>query len=312
MVISTGVVSAATLATAIAGFLQDLVRFPETMGICLVVIGMGAVAAWGILESVVFAIVITVIEIGGLIFVLFVAGGHFLEIPQRLDELIPPVSFLAWKGIFLGGFLAFYSFIGFEDMVNVAEEVKNPQRNLPIAILLSVLLTTVLYLLVTLAVMMTIPIDELAMSSTPLADAVFTAGPVAVKTMGVVSVLAGVNGALVQIIMAARVAFGMSNTGMGPAWFAVVNEKTRTPLRATGVMTGIVLILALWFPLVTLAKATSTIILAIFTLVNLSLLVIKKREPRPPAGVPNYPILLPILGLVTSLGFLLFHLTAQL
>jgi basic amino acid/polyamine antiporter, APA family len=308
MVILTGVVSAATLATAIAGFLNDLIGLNPTLAIFVIVLSLGLIAAWGIMESVITAIIITVIEIGGLFFIVFVARDHLMDLPQRLPEILPPLSLDVWKGIFLGGFLAFYSFIGFEDMVNVAEEVKNPKRNLPIAILLSLLLTTILYFFVTLAAVSSVPLQQLGQSHTPLAEVVASWGPGTQKIIGVVSILAGVNGALVQIIMAARVAFGMAEGGLAPRWFSVIHPKTRTPLRATGVMTAVVLILALWFPLVTLAQATSSIILVIFTLVNLALVVIKFRAPEPPEDAPNYPLALPVIGFLTSGGFFLFHL----
>jgi APA family basic amino acid/polyamine antiporter len=212
----------------------------------------------------------------------------------------------------LGGFLAFYSFIGFEDMVNVAEEVKNPKRNLPIAILLSLLLTTILYFFVTLAAVSSVPLEQLGTSHTPLAEVVVSWGPGTQKIIGVISILAGVNGALVQIIMAARVAFGMAQGGLAPRWLSTIHPKTRTPLRSTGIMTAVVLILALWFPLVTLAQATSSIILIIFTLVNLALIVIKLRTPEPPEGVPNYPLALPVIGFLTSGSFFLFHLLVNI
>jgi basic amino acid/polyamine antiporter, APA family len=77
-------------------------------------------------------------------------------------------------------------------------------------------------------------------------------------------------------------------------------------------MAAVVLILALWFPLVTLAKATSSIILVIFTLVNLALVVIKFRTPEPPEGAPRYPLALPAIGFLTSGGFFLFHLLANI
>jgi APA family basic amino acid/polyamine antiporter len=310
MVILTGVVSAATLSTAIAGFLYDLIGLNPTLSIFMIVLGLGTIAAWGIMESVITAIVITVIEIGGLLFIVFVARDHLMDLPQRWPEILPPLSLDVWKGILLGGFLAFYSFVGFEDMVNMAEEVKNPKRTLPIAILLSLLLTTILYFFVTLAAVLVVPLQQLSQSHTPLAEVVASWGPGTQKSIGMISILAGINGALVQIIMAARVAFGMAEGGLAPRWFAFIHPKTRTPLRATGAMTAVVLILALWFPLVTLAKATSSILLVIFTLVNLSLVVIKLRTPEPPEGAPNYPLALPVIGLLTSGGFFLFHLLA--
>jgi Amino acid permease len=197
MVILTGVVSAATLATAIAGFLKDLIGLNPMLSIFGIVLGLGLIAAWGIMESVITAIIITVIEIGGLLFIVFVAREHLMDLPQHLPEIFPPFSLDAWKGILLGGFLAFYSFIGFEDMVNVAEEVKNPRRNLPIAILLSLLLTTILYFFVTLAAVSSVPLQQLGQSHTPLAEVVASWGPGTQKTIGVISILAGVNGALV-------------------------------------------------------------------------------------------------------------------
>ncbi len=312
MVILTGVVSAATLATAIAGFLKDLIGLNPMLSIFGIVLGLGLIAAWGIMESVITAIIITVIEIGGLLFIMFVAREHLMDLPQLLPEILPPFSLDAWKGILLGGFLAFYSFIGFEDMVNVAEEVKNPRRNLPIAILLSLLLTTILYFFVTLAAVSSVPLQQLGQSHTPLAEVVASWGPGTQKTIGVISILAGVNGALVQIIMAARVAFGMAEGGLAPRWLSTIHPKTRTPLRSTGLMTALILILALWFPLVTLAKATSSIILVIFTLVNLALVVIKFRTPEPPEGAPRYPLALPVIGFLTSGGFFLFHLLANI
>jgi amino acid transporter len=312
MVILTGVVSAATLATAIAGFLNDLIGLNPTLSIFGIVLGLGLIAAWGIMESVITAIIITVIELGGLLFVMFVAREHLMDLPQRLPEILPPFSLEAWKGILLGGFLAFYSFIGFEDMVNVAEEVKNPKRNLPIAIFLSLMLTTILYFFVTLAAVMSVPLQQLGESHTPLAEVVASWGQPTQKTIGVISILAGVNGALVQIIMASRVAFGMAEGGLAPRWFSVIHPKTRTPLRSTGVMTAVILILALWFPLVTLAKATSSVILIVFTLVNLALVVIKIRTPESPKGAPDYPLALPIIGFLTSGGFFLFHLLANI
>ncbi|NIQ01394.1 MAG: amino acid permease [Nitrospinaceae bacterium] len=308
MVIATGVVSAATLSTAIAGFLQDLTGLPPTVSIVTMVLILGGIAAWGIMESVISAIIITVIEIGGLLFVLFVAREHLADLPQRLPEILPPLSLDVWEGILLGGFLSFYSFIGFEDMVNVAEEVKNPRRNLPIAILLSLLLTAIIYFLVTMAAVLSVPLEPLGTSHTPLAEVVASWGPGTQKTIGVISILAGVNGALVQIIMASRVAFGMAEAGQAPRGLSAIHPATRTPLPSTGVMTAVVLILALWFPLVTLAKATSSIILIIFTLVNLSLVAIKRRTPEPPEGAPRYPLILPVIGGLTSAGFLIFHL----
>ena len=112
---------------------------------------------------------ITLVEVGGLLLILAVAGGSLAELPARLPELIPPPDGIVWQGILLGAFLAFYAFIGFEDMVNVAEEVKEPTRNLPLAILIAIGVSTLLYLLVALVAVLALPPAELAQSRAPLA-----------------------------------------------------------------------------------------------------------------------------------------------
>jgi amino acid transporter len=107
--------------------------------------------------------------------------------------------------------------------------------------------------------------------------------------------------------MASRVAYGLSQQGMAPKQFARVHRRRQTPINATAAATLCVLLLALWFPLVALAKATSTILLMIYALVNLSLLAVQRRQPDPQGLGPRYPFALPLLGLIACLAFLLFH-----
>ncbi len=310
MVIATGVVSAATLANAFAGFLQsllsDYVSVSEQLIICAMVFGLGLIAAWGIGESAVFNLIITVLEISGLVFVVVIAGDKLAALPERLPEIVPSFSFVAWSGIFLGAYLAFYSFVGFEDMVNVAEEVKRPERNLPIAILLSLGLTTVIYVSVTLVAVLAVPQAELIDSKTPLSLVVGGTGAVA-TAITIIGMLAGVNGALVQIVMAARVAYGLARNDNAPSIFARVNRFTQTPLPATFAMSLVALVLALWFPIESLAKMTSTILLVVYALVNLSLFIIKLRERTRRHKGPNFPIWLPAVGFVASVSFVVFH-----
>ena len=307
-VIATGVVSAATLADAFAGFLRTLIEVPEWLVVCAMVIGLGLVAAWGIGQSAMLAFVITIIELCGLIVVFFAASDRLPTIAERWRELTPAFSVGAWSGICLGAYLAFYSFVGFEDMVNVAEEVKRPRRNLPIAILASLGLTAALYFCVTLSVVLAVDQDELVASDSPL-SLVFAEGSRGAAIITGVGMLSGLNGALVQIVMASRVAYGMARRREAPRVFVRVNATTQTPLVATISTTVFVLILALWLPVVSLAKITSTVLLLIYAAVNLSLVLIKRRakSPHHHRKSPNYPIALPICGVVSCLGFLLFH-----
>ncbi len=308
-VILTGVVSAATLADAFAGFVRTLVDVPQWLVISMLVVTLSAVAIWGIGQSAILALIITLVELGGLVVVIFAAGDRLAAVPPRWSELIPGFSLHAWSAILVGSYLAFYSFIGFEDMVNIAEEVKDPVRNLPIAILAALGLTTVLYVLTTTVVVLAVDPRQLSASNSPL-SLVFERGSLAASALTVIGMMSGLNGALVQIVMASRVAYGMARRGAAPSIFAKINQQTRTPIMATCAVASVVLMLALWLPIVMLAKATSTILLGVYSLVNLSLVIIKCRNTQPPNAGPSYPIWLPMSGAVTCVAFVAFHLVS--
>lgn len=307
LMILTGMVSAATLVNGFVGYLHVFMDVPAWLVISVLVLGMGALAAWGIAESVAAAALITVIELGGLIFILFITGNHLADLPVRYAEFVPPADLHIWNGIVLGAFLAFYAFIGFEDMVTVAEETKEPMRNVPLAILLALTIATLLYVLVALAAVLALPVDELARTEAPFAllYTQATGQPPTVITM--ISLFAVVNGALIQNIMASRILYGMSREGWLHESLGRVHPVRRTPLLATALVTLVTLVLALWLPLVTLAKATSFITLVAFSLINLALLRIKHREPHP-AGMRIYPVWIPWVGFLSSFGFVLYQL----
>jgi len=309
-VIATGVVSAATLSRAFVGFFQDLFQFPTALGILVIVLVLTGIAIRGILESVLVATVITIIEVGGLLWVLFANAGSLTTLSDRFSEMIPGFNWDEWSGIFVASFLAFYAFIGFEDMVNEAEEVKNPRRNLPRGIFIALLITTVLYILIGLLAVLSIAPETLAESKTPLALLVSDQGSSARVLMTIISMLAGVNGALVQIVMSSRVAYGLADQGMGPRFLATVHPKLRTPVLATLLMGGIVLVLALWLPLESLAKITSGIMLVNFTFVNAALVRLKLTSADVPDDVVQYPMAIPVLGCLLCALFLVVQLFA--
>ena len=235
--------------------------------------------------------------------IVVVAGGNLDTVPESLPRMLLLKGDSAFPGVLLGAFLAFFAFIGFEDMVNVAEEVKRPECNLPLGILIALGVSTVSYLLVVLAALTSVPMEKLAGRKAPLAlvyQHVTGGSPVVISSIGLLAVI---NGALVQIIMAARIFYGMSVNGWLPRVLGTVNPRTRTPVTATVVVVVIVAVLALWFPLVSLASATSFLVLAVFGLVNLTLVVLKRRQPRA-AGVVPCPMWIPMAGATASFGLL--------
>lgn len=306
-VVLIGIVSTATLIRGFVGYLHVFIELPPVLIICLLVVILGGLAAWGITESVTVAAVTTLIEIVGLLLIVWVGRGGWHLLPERLPDFFPSMTWQPWLGILAGTFLAFYAYIGFEDIVNVAEEVKRPSRNLPLAVFLSLGISTLLYMVVVVSVLLSVTPEELAQSEAPLAYVYQRSTGQEPVFIALASLTAVLNGALIQIIMATRVLYGMSRQSWLPGLFARVNPLTRTPLNSTLVIVAAVLALALWLPLVRLAEITSLITLLVFSTVNLSLWRVKRHEPRP-EGVQVYPGWLPIIGAVSSLGLVVLQL----
>ncbi|MEO0939904.1 MAG: amino acid permease [Pseudomonadota bacterium] len=303
----SGVVSAGAVALGAAGYLGALTGLPAPVLCVAVVVLMAVIAWWGITESVTIAAIITAIELGGLVLVIcwaaFVADPAGLPLPQ----MVPPLTGPHWTGILIASVLAFYAFVGFEDMVNVVEEVRAPLRTIPRAIAITLVVTVLLYVGVMAAVLVAVPLADLIASDAPLL-LVFQDGPESLRAaFGLIAVLATVNGVLIQIIMASRVLYGMARRGQLPRVLAQVSPRTQTPAIATALVAAVIVTLSLAFPIGALAAGTSQIVLTIFLFVNASLIAIKWRGD--PAG-PHFavPFAVPVLGIATSAAMLAFSL----
>ena len=302
MVAIAGIISAASVVVGGVGYLRTLVAVPEALAIVVLCVTLGGLAIWGITESTLAAAVLTLVEIGGLLLVIAtgIAVGGERGLP--VSEILAPSAPFPLVGVFAGAVLAFYAFIGFEDIVNVAEEVKEPARTMPLAIVATLVIAGGLYLAVSVTALAVLPLVELAGSQAPLA-LVYAAGGGDARLLGAIAVLATVNGVLVQMVMASRVLFGLSRQGSLPAVLGRVNPATHTPVIATVLVVGVILALALSFPIATLAGTTSLVTLAVFTLCNLALWRLKRRGPTPPEA-PDLPIWLPLAGATVSLAVL--------
>lgn len=279
MVILTGVVSAATISNGFVGYLQVFIDIPDFWAITILLIAMTTLAVWGVNESVAVTAVTTIMGIIGLLLILYVSGPAFLTIPERLQELTPPLFENGlWFGVLLGAFLAFYAFIGFEDMVNMAEEVKEPEKNLPKAIIAAIIISSLFYYVIALAAILQLPLAELSASKAPMADIMKQHSDKLAWFVSLISLAAVVNGALVQIIMGARVLYGMGKQNMAPLWLASIHPTRKTPYIATIMIGFTVWVLATNLDLTTLAKITSFIIIVVFLLVNIALIRILHKE----------------------------------
>ena len=291
-------VAAATIAVAFGGYVGELIDVPEWILILALVVVLGTVASIGVQESVTSAGVITVIELAGLLLVVIAARGAWTDAPARADELIG-LSGGAWTGVFSGAFLAFFAFHGFEDMDSVAEETIDARRTMPLAIVLTLVVTTVIYVIVAATAVLAVPPAELADSDAPLALIFETAGG-RPEIMAAIAGIAMVNGVLVQMVMAPRVVYGLTQLGLLPRWAGAVSARTGTPVRATIASVIVIAVLALTFDLEGLARVTSGVVMAVFVSINVCLIVIKRREG--PTTTFQVPAWLPWLGAIASIA----------
>lgn len=297
MVVTSATVSSAAISVGAAGYILEFLSLPEAIITVAVILLMAGIAAYGIMESVTFAGLFTVIEVGGLLVIVAAALYFDPGLPMRAGELVPSFTEAApWLGVIGATLLAFFAFVGFEDIVNLAEEVQEPKRTLPWAIFLTLGISTLIYVLVVSVSVLSVPIDELASSRAPLGLVFSEITGYPAGAIVSIAVVATLNGVIVQIIMASRVLYGLRKQGAIPAMFGRVNPTTRTPLFATSVVAGIILVLALFVPLQHLAEMTSRIVLTIFMIVNAALIAMKMRKEPAPEGAFLVGTWVPVLG----------------
>ena len=305
MLVFTGVVSASAIANGFVGYMNEFLAVGRVPAISGLILFLGAIAILNMQASAILIFVVTVLEVAGLVWVTYTAS---IAEPMAMATIAEPQmadSSLIF-GVLLGSFVAFYAFIGFEDMVNIVEEVKNPKRTMPLAIILAVVIATVLYFAVATAALRVLPASELSVSDAPL-SAIMQASGGGGELISLISLVAVINGALVQIIMASRVLYGMASKEMALSLFLRVSKRTHTPIPATLIVIGLILVFALMLPITRLAQLTSLVMLAIFVLVNLALLRLKSDSSVVYQGV-QFPKAIPLLGALTAFSLLLFQL----
>ncbi|MEM1131686.1 MAG: amino acid permease [Pseudomonadota bacterium] len=306
-VIAAGLVSAATIATGFAGYLTAFLPIPKEVSIPLLLVALTTIAAIGIKESVWFMLLCTSAGLLGLTIVLIIGGPNIVNYPSLAAQGFG--SGEGWAmGVLIGSFLAFYAFIGFEDLVTLGEEVQEVERSLPRAILIALAISLFFYVSIALVVVSTLSPAELAATGAPLVEVVRAKG-YSGDFLAVLGLLVIVDGALAQIVMASRVVHDLGKRrGGAPLWLAAINSRTQTPLMATLLAGAVVLLLALFFPTGSLAGATSFITLCVFIAINAALLRLKLAGRAGDDEITSYPLIVPFFGMILSI----ILLTAQI
>ncbi|WP_243225593.1 APC family permease [Microbacterium sp. CIAB417] len=277
--LAAGVTSAAGLAIAFAGdYLRTFVDLPTPLVAVLFLAVVGALNMRGIRESLGANLVMTAIEVSGLVIVVVVVGvfvGGGGGDPSRALEV--PEGTNLGLAILAGAIVAYYSFVGFETSANVIEEVKDPTRTYPRALFGALIAAGVVYVLVGLASAAALPPEELQESSGPLLAVVEATGlSIPSWLFSLIALIAVANGALLTMIMASRLAYGMAQQRLLPAVLARVLPKRRTPWVAILATTAVAMLLTLIGDLATLAETVVLLLLFVFLSANLSVLVLRR------------------------------------
>lgn len=308
LVVASGTVSLATVTHAFAGYLNEFLGLGdwEWTVIPLFLAVLAGIAFWGIRQSSAVNVVCTLVEATGLLFVIVVGLIYFSGDRPAHEILERQPADWTWVGVLQGGALAFFAFIGFEDMVNVAEEVREPKKNLPAAILTALSVAACMYMAVAWVATAVVPLDVLSQSKAPLLEVVKRAAPhVPEWSFSCVALFAVANTGLLNLVMGSRLLYGMAGQGLLPKWLHVIHEKTKTPYRTIAVIFAIGLALAFSGTLSQLAGTTNVLLLLVFFSVNVSLIVLKFRETEAASGF-HTAMPVAVLGAVTCLALIVF------
>lgn len=302
LVLASGITSAATVSLAFAGYLKPFFTVPPLLGSVLLLGAMTWISFRGIRESSNVNVVLTLAESSGLLLVLVV--GFWFASGQDgavLAERVTPDASLGQ--ILAGATLAFYAYIGFEDTANVAEEVRDAERVLPRAILTAIAVSCLVYVGVTVAALLTLPVEQLASSSAPLLDVLAAAGvELPGGAFSVIALFAICNTGLLNLIMASRLGYGMAREGLLPAALGRVHPVRHTPWVSVLLAFALAAGLALSGGVEVLAQTTSLLLLCVFTTLHLGLLRVKHARLAAGDRVFITPAWTPAVGLVLCGG----------
>jgi APA family basic amino acid/polyamine antiporter len=300
--ITVGVVGAAAVASGFGGYLSDLLGWQSTGVAIVLLLSCGVIILLGIRETVAVAITMTLVEVGGLLFVIAVGlpdigNRSLLDSPQGLG------------GVLAGTALVFFAFEGFEQIATLSEETRNPVRSIPVAIVASIAFTAVVYVLVAIVAVSVLAWPSLAGTDAPLADVVAAAaGDRAGGTLSTIALFATANTALMLLAAPARLIYGMARRELVPALLGRVSSRRGSPWVAGTIVTGAALLFALQGNIGFLAQVTNFAVFAAFAMVNATVIRLRFTQAgrhRPvsvPLTVRRVP--LPAVFAIASVGLL--------
>jgi basic amino acid/polyamine antiporter, APA family len=304
-IVVTGIVTASAVSLGFAGYLVAIFPIGYLTSALLLVVLMSFINYYGIKESNRFNLIATTIEFIGLVIIILLGIKHvgsvdLLEFPNGVG------------GLFRSAALVFFAYTGFESIIKLREEAKDPNKTIPKAIVLSVFITAIVYVLVAIAAVSILPYSELAASSSPLADvAAVSFGKLAFIILGVIALFSTSNTVLLTMVTTSRMMYGVGKKDRLWKIFSHVHPKRRTPYLAVIIIGIVTIVFTLIGNLEFVANLTTMLLFVTFAMVNLGAIILRykegnrKREFRMPLNIGRFPILA-ALGILTSLIMFVF------
>lgn len=299
----SGLTSMAAASRVFAGYLHGLIPIlPEDGGVIVFASLVAAIVFIGIGISIWVNTICTFVELSGLLLII-IAGLPYLGSVSLTDVSSIPSGSLTPSLILSGAVLTFFSFVGFEDILNVGEEVKDPETTLPKGLILALLIASSIYFLVSAVAVSVVPAAELAGSPQPLVEVIRKAWPwFPTHIFSVIAMFAVANTALLNFIMGSRLLYGLGKLGLAPKFLSHVNKRTKTPVNAIALVLVILLVLAFSGDVSQLARATSILLLVVFMGMHASLVRFQLADKKRHAW--HLPWIVPIVGLVGAVAML--------
>ncbi|MEM4359535.1 MAG: amino acid permease [Candidatus Bilamarchaeaceae archaeon] len=295
----SGIVGATTVALGFGGYFEAITGVPTLIAAVALVLMLTALIGYGVKEAAWFAIVGTLFEAGGLLIIIAISISHL----GNVDYLEMP----SIDGVFAAAALVFFAYIGFEEMTRMAEEVKQPEKNMPRALILAIAITTLLYIIVAISAISVVDYRVLAESNSPLADVVSAAWTSdAFFAFSIIALFATANTVLLIMMAASRIIYGMAKSGALPKPLAYVNPSRRTPLVAVATVGILTVGFFLIGGIQEVANLTNLTVFITFIAINASLIKLRYDAPKAyrafkvPLSIGRFPVL-PFLAIITTL-----------
>ncbi len=299
LIFISGILGASTVSLGFAGYFKALFGSPVILSALALIAIVSIINFIGVKQSALFVDVSTLIEIAGLLIIIaiglpYIGSINYFETPRI-------------SGIFEAAALIFFAFIGFEDVAKLSEETKNPRKTIPKAILLSIAITTIIYISVAVSAISIIDWRTLSASQAPLAE-VAAKGGVPGWLLSVIALFATGNTVLLLLMASSRLIYGMAEARTLPTILARIHPKTRTPWVAIFSLMVLSMLFVLKGDIKTVANLTNFAVFMTFLAINASVIILrykmKKRRPfKVPLNIGKFPVI-PALGILFCLFML--------